>query len=459
MRIKSAQVFGCIGLAAKVSIGIYLAGCSVAHVQQAPATAEARIPLSALSASQDLASPPDEEIWVIEKPEVGQGDAVATPVGSGTLFNVRGEQLAPAPLEKTDVAAQICGAIASVDVHQRFVNPSQETGEIVYAFPLPRSAAVNEFVMSIGSRHIRGVVRERAEAEQFYREARQQGLQASLMQQRSANLFIHRVANIGAARMIDVEIRYFHTLSYRDGAFEFTFPLVAGITGEKMPLRSGRDLAITVQIAAEAKIERIESSSHAVGVTHSTPTQAMASLEPAEQIPNRDFVLRYTLAGNELRASLFTERNGNGGTYALLMVPPRPTGDARDRRLWLWGMELDWNGANVSNLSPGAVTQLQTGHPIMVCGQFQGAPPGTVTIRGKTDSQPMALTVPAATCSLKGRLPLSSLWARRMIAEMGIHRKAENDPAMEKQVRQLALEYGLMSRYTSFVTIDATGAR
>jgi len=46
--------------------------------------------------------------------------------------------------------------------------------EAVYVFPLPHNAAINEFIMTIGERRIRGIIRERREVEQLYREARRQ---------------------------------------------------------------------------------------------------------------------------------------------------------------------------------------------------------------------------------------------------------------------------------------------
>ena len=73
-------------------------------------------------------------------------------------------------------ARQIAGYIATVDVTQQFQNPYGEKIEAVYVFPLPHNAAVNEFVMTIGERHIRGIIRERQEAEQIYHEAAPAGL-------------------------------------------------------------------------------------------------------------------------------------------------------------------------------------------------------------------------------------------------------------------------------------------
>ena len=104
--------------------------------------------------------------------------------------DVRGSNFTPLKLQRSDISAQIDGAIASVDVRQRFINPSADTIEAAYAFPLPRNAAINEFVITIGSRHIRGIVREAAEARKLYDEARAMGFLSSLIVQKSPGVFV-----------------------------------------------------------------------------------------------------------------------------------------------------------------------------------------------------------------------------------------------------------------------------
>ena len=67
------------------------------------------------------------------------------------------------------VTGTIDGYIASVGVKQQFQNPFDSKIEAVYVFPLPQKAAVNEFVMTVGDRRIRGIIRERQEAEKIYK--------------------------------------------------------------------------------------------------------------------------------------------------------------------------------------------------------------------------------------------------------------------------------------------------
>src|SRR4030042_1210316 len=95
-----------------------------------------------------------------------------SPAGGGgwtfTVLRPAEEQPVPLPLRHTDVKAQIAGYIASVEVTQHFHNPYDEKIEAEYVFPLPQNSAVNEFIMIIGERKIRGIIRERQEAERIY---------------------------------------------------------------------------------------------------------------------------------------------------------------------------------------------------------------------------------------------------------------------------------------------------
>src|SRR5690606_5977926 len=137
---------------------------------------------------------PGEELWIIERRPVHDTDRPGHDdrPGSGCLVTTRpvGDAsrpqetlIVPIPLQHTDVNARIDGYIGTVSVTQQFVNPFAEKIEAVYVFPLPENAAVNEFLMTIGDRTIRGIIREREQAEQIYAEARRQGHTASLLTQ------------------------------------------------------------------------------------------------------------------------------------------------------------------------------------------------------------------------------------------------------------------------------------
>jgi hypothetical protein len=170
-----------------------------------------------------------EEIWVVARTRSISAPRDHQIPGQGSLVveEEKGRHV-PLPLKHTDVRATIEGYIATVSVVQQYQNPFDHKIEAIYVFPLPENAAVNEFVMTIGERRIRGIIRDRAEAEQIYKEAKQQGRVASLLTEERPNIFSQSVANIEPGRQIDISIQYFHTLAFDDGWHEFVFPMVVG---------------------------------------------------------------------------------------------------------------------------------------------------------------------------------------------------------------------------------------
>ncbi|MBI5365942.1 MAG: hypothetical protein HZA54_02800, partial [Planctomycetes bacterium] len=85
------------------------------------------------------------------------------PGGGGLLARRAGaDKDVSVPLQHTDVKARVSAYVGAVEVTQQFANPFDEAIEAVYVFPLPTDAAVHDFILTIGERRIRGIVRERA---------------------------------------------------------------------------------------------------------------------------------------------------------------------------------------------------------------------------------------------------------------------------------------------------------
>ena len=293
-----------------------------------------------------------DELWVIVRPRSVSRQPEDDVPGSGALMAKlpSEEKEIPVPLKHTEVKAQIAGYIATVDITQQFHNPYGTKIEAVYVFPLPQNAAVNEFIMTVGERRIRGIIREREEAERIYYEARRQGYVASLLTQERPNIFTQRVANIEPKKKIDVNIKYFHTLAYADGWYEWVFPMVvgprfnppgsttgvgavargrSGLSGQKAEVqylkpgeRSGHDIGLSVDIDAGVSIEEIASVNHVVAKKHPSPEKASVVLSQLDSIPNKDFVLRYKVAGKRLKSALLAHRDKRGGFFTLMLYPP-----------------------------------------------------------------------------------------------------------------------------------------
>ncbi|MCA9284432.1 MAG: VWA domain-containing protein [Phycisphaerales bacterium] len=369
LRIHPAIVVACALATMGVLCAVALVGCANESVRYSTSAGRARAQEAAagFAAGERSGVPvidgPFDEVWVLARD--GNGPRQAAPSsgadeipGTGALVaidTVNGnERRVPMPLTSTAVEAQLAGPVSSVTVRQRFENPFNGKIEAVYVFPLPDDAAVSDFVMTIGDRRIRGIIREREEAERAYAEARSAGYVAALLTEERPNVFTQKVANIEPGKAIDVELVYYGVLPYLDGWQEFVFPMVVGprfnppgssggigavsrgavgASGQPTDVSylapgesTAHRISIDVAIDAGTDILDIASPSHAIDVDRSPgePGVARVRLAAENEVPNRDFVLRYRLAGDAPVAALVSSRDpGRGdGHFALTIYPP-----------------------------------------------------------------------------------------------------------------------------------------
>ena len=310
--------------------------------------------------------PDVDEFLIVEAPEPARESdpGEPPPPTQGTLRakNAEGEEAGDFPLEHTEVTSEVSGMIARTTVEQIYGNPFSEVIEAVYVFPLPALGAVNDFVMQVGDRKIVGLIRPRAEAERIYAEARAAGHTASLLTQERSNIFTQSVANIEPGGKVTIEITYFERLVYESGYYEWVFPMVVGpryipgepttpasddpdapssagggtspsttqvgdadrITPPVLPpdRRSGHDISLTVTLDAGLPIARLAVPTHQVETQDLGAGKRVVKLAAADTIPNRDLVLRWSVAGAETQFGVLAHRGDAGGYLTLVMQPP-----------------------------------------------------------------------------------------------------------------------------------------
>jgi len=279
---------------------------------------------------------------------------VAAQITEGSLFRLdsNGKPAALCPLRHTSVKAEITGFLARVTLTQEFGNPSQEKIEAVYTFPLPQRAAVDDMTLTVGDRVVKGKIKRREEARAIYEAARAAGHVAALLDQERPNIFTQSVANIMPGDGVKITISYVETLPYVDGSYEFVFPMVVGpryIPGEpagrqgggwapdtnrvpdasritppvaKPGTRAGHDISIQVSLDAGLAIDGLRSATHEVEIERPGANRALLRLKDAAVIPNKDFILRYDVAGRKIGDAVLAHRAARGGYFTLILQPP-----------------------------------------------------------------------------------------------------------------------------------------
>jgi Ca-activated chloride channel family protein len=268
----------------------------------------------------------------------------------GSLCVTRDEKRARLPLAGVRISAWVADRVAEISMEQKFHNPFTEPLEAVYIFPLPGGSAVSAFELKVGGRVIKGVVKERDDARRTYTEAVQQGKRAALLEQDRDDVFTVQVGNLPPGEEVSVRLVTSERLPFfEDGTTELRLPLLVApryIPGRPLPrdpvgdgvewdtdqvpdasrltpprLAPGFDpkvaLGIEVEIA-DGLLSDLACSQHAVKMAN-----GRIALSSQDELLDRDFILRWKLAGDRVRTTLLATKDGIG---MLSILPPKRDG-------------------------------------------------------------------------------------------------------------------------------------
>ena len=264
-------------------------------------------------------------------------EASSTPGGMLARLDKNGGVDAPCPLEHTAVTAEVQGPVVRVKVRQIFHNPAGDPMEAIYTFPLAAAGAVDDMTIRIGDRVVKGTIKRKEEARAIYDAARRQGKLAGLLDQERPNVFVQSVANIPPNAKVEVEIQYVETLKFEAGRYEFVFPMVVGPryspkhnpgafqnpTYAAQGTRAGHDIALSLKLDAGLPVVSIDSTTHEVIVENRTAAGAFIKLRNQNEIPNKDFILRWDVTGKKINDALLTHRGRDGqGYFTFVLAPP-----------------------------------------------------------------------------------------------------------------------------------------
>jgi len=128
---------------------------------------------------------------------------------------------------------------------------------------------------------------------------------------------------------------------------------------------------------------------------------------------------------------------------------------SRISKPYLTDVEIDWGGLAVGDVYPNPIPDLYSAQPLILFARYDGAGEAAVTLRGRINGGPYEeriwITLPDWN---PDNGSLASVWAREKIKYLMLEQLGGRMRSIEEEVTNLALEYNLMSQYTSFVAVD-----
>lgn len=272
------------------------------------------------------------------------------------------------PLASSDFNVSIDGDLANVTLVQTFENPTKSPLNANYLFPLNETAAVHALTMEVGDEVIEAQIRRREQAREEFEQAQREGRAAALLTQHRPNMFTQQVANLMPGERVRITLRYAQSVPRVDGFYELVLPLVVGPRYNppaKTPVRrvsdSGEERAsiepgwrigpppvypqgvfgltlpsdiepervsVAVDLQSAIPIASVASATHALDIAGAGGRRQIA-LSKGRVVDNRDFVLRYQLAGGAVQAGALTHVDERGGFFSLVIEPPATPTDSQ----------------------------------------------------------------------------------------------------------------------------------
>jgi Ca-activated chloride channel family protein len=220
------------------------------------------------------------------------------------------------PLKVINVRFEISGDLAQVWIKQKFEHDGKSAADVVYLFPMPEAATVNQCDMHVGERSVTAKVKPLAKARLDYNRARARGFRAAKVETVRDNLFELQLGNVQPSDEITITLSYTVSLAGDSSQRTLRVPTCPGIRyipGRLIDRFGATDL---VPDGARLNPSRIASSDpHAavfycegtllggtqvVSPTHHidmTPEPEgegiVISLNEEASVPDRDFVLNW----------------------------------------------------------------------------------------------------------------------------------------------------------------------
>lgn len=121
-------------------------------------------------------------------------------------------------------------------------------------------------------------------------------------------------------------------------------------------------------------------------------------------------------------------------------------------------LALQWPGGIQPDVATSFPRDVYAGDPIVILARLPSLPSGTLTLSGRRDGRAWQQQLPITL--VDGQSGLSKLWARERIGELSRLKGVGGDTtALQSQILQLAIQYQVVSEYTSLVAVEDTPVR
>jgi Ca-activated chloride channel family protein len=221
-------------------------------------------------------------------------------------------------LQSEEIKVDINDQVAKTYITQTFANDTDRNLAGTYLFPLPDDTTFSSFSLHIDGKPVEGKILEAQEARQQYEAIVRTLVDPGLLEYADYKTVRARIFPIPAHGTKKVELEYTQVLKADNGMLQYHFPLKA--QGE---IPAVEEVKLDVKLNSKQGLRTIWSPSHEINVEKSSENKAKIAYLAKNTIPEKDFVLYYSVSDKELSANLVSHKlPGEDGFFLLTVTPP-----------------------------------------------------------------------------------------------------------------------------------------
>ncbi len=230
-------------------------------------------------------------------------------------------------MEAADIKVDINDQVAKTYITQTFVNDTDRDLAGTYLFPLPEDTTFSSFSLHIDGKPVEGKILEAQEARAEYEQIVRKMVDPGLLEYADNKTVRARIFPIPKHGTKKVELEYTQLLKAEGGLLKYKFPLKT--EGEAAP---ADEVKVSVKLNSKQGLRTIWSPTHTIDTKRDGDHMAKVSYAAKDSVPDKDFMLYYSVSDKEMAANLINHRAvGEDGYYLLTLTPPVETKQAVGR--------------------------------------------------------------------------------------------------------------------------------
>lgn len=224
----------------------------------------------------------------------------------------------PLKVKNHHVQVTIEEQAATTRIDQVFYNPTANSVQGYYLFPIPRGVTITKFSMYIDGKETEAELLDAEKARKLYEDYVRKVIDPALLEYTGQGVLKVRIFPIQPHSEKRIKLSYSEILGKNNGTVEYLYPL----NTEKFSAAPLKEVSVKVEIHSREQIQNVYCPTHDAEIERKGDHHAIVGYEAGNVKPDTDFKVYYQTGPSQIGFSLLTYRKGKEDGFFFLSLSP-----------------------------------------------------------------------------------------------------------------------------------------